>query len=334
MATTQLADVIIPEVYSDYEAVNSPEKTAFFQSGVVTSNALLNQKANSGGDAVNIPFWKDLDATAAPNESTDDPTDIAAPGKLTAGKQVAYNAYLNNGWSASDLAGELAGSDPMARIKDRVEAYWARQWQRRIIGAVNGVIADNEDNHSSDMINDVSVEIVGSQTADTRFTRANFVDAAFTLGDSFANMGVIAMHSAVYKTLVNLEDITFIKDSIGNLTIPTYQGHRVVVDDGMPSRAGDTSGVVYTSVLFGAGAFGYGAGSPRVPVEVEREAAQGEGGGIETIWTRKTYLLHPFGYAQTAPAAVTHTPTELATAATWTRVVDRKNIPMAFLITN
>jgi hypothetical protein len=35
MASTQLSDVIIPAIYADYTAVNGPEKTAYFESGVI-----------------------------------------------------------------------------------------------------------------------------------------------------------------------------------------------------------------------------------------------------------------------------------------------------------
>jgi hypothetical protein len=35
MALTQLSDVIVPEIYLSYTAVNGPEKTALWQSGVV-----------------------------------------------------------------------------------------------------------------------------------------------------------------------------------------------------------------------------------------------------------------------------------------------------------
>ncbi len=63
MALTQLSDVIIPEVYSSYESVDSPEKTAFFESGVIVSNDMLNQKANRGGKNIDIPFGNDLDGS-------------------------------------------------------------------------------------------------------------------------------------------------------------------------------------------------------------------------------------------------------------------------------
>jgi len=112
-------------------------------------------------------------------------------------------------------------------------------------------------------------------------------------------------------------------------------GLRVIVDDSMTVTAGSTSGFKYTSVLFGEGAFAYGDGAPLVPVEVERQEAQGNGAGVETLWTRKTWILHPSGYQNTGtPASFSFTPAELAADAAWSRVVERKNVPLAFLVTN
>ena len=119
------------------------------------------------------------------------------------------------------------------------------------------------------------------------------------------------------------------------LTIPTYMGLRVIVDDGLPVAAGSTSGFKYTSVIFGEGAFGYGDGAPINPVEVERQQAQGNGAGVETLWTRKTWILHPFGFQNTGtPAAVSFSLAELALDAQWSRVIERKNVPISFLVTN
>lgn len=335
MATVQLADIIEPQVFMDYQTNDSPERTAFYQSGVVTQNALLNQKANTGGKIVDLPFWNDLDQTVEPNLSSDNPASSATPGKITAGEQVARIAYLNNGWSAADLAGEIAGSDPMARIRARTDVYWMRQWQRRLIQTAMGILADNEANDSGDMVHNVATDAVGAPAAAELFSRSNFTAAAFTLGDAFENTGVLAVHSVVYQTMVDNEDITFIQDSNGSMTIPTYLGRRVVIDDGMPAVAG-TNRITYTSILFGAGAFGFGEGMPRVPVEVEREAAQGDGAGVETLWTRKTYLLHPAGFKFTSASVAGNSATlaELATAGNWDRVIERKNVPIAFLKTN
>jgi len=336
MATVQLSDIIDVKVFQDLPAVNSPEKSAFFESGVVTRNALLDNIATAAGKTAELPFWKDIDATVAPNLSTDNPATLATPDKIVQGEQIARKAFLNKGLSAADLASELAmGSRAMDQIRARVDAYWLRQWQRRLIASCNGVLADNVANNSGDMVINVAAEATGSQTATTKFNRDTFTDAVYTMGDAADALRAIAVHSSVMKQMVKNDDIVYVPDSQGRLTIPTYMGLRVIVDDGLPVVAGTTSGFKYTSVIFGEGAFGYGDGAPVVPVEVQREANQGNGAGVETLWTRKTWILHPFGYQNTGtPASVSFSLSELAADAAWSRVVERKNVPISFLVTN
>lgn len=336
MATVQLSDIINVTVFQDLPAVNSPEKTAFFEAGVVTRNSLLDSIANQPGKVAELPFWKDLDGSSEVNYTTDNPSDVAVPQKVTQGEQIARKAFVNKGWSSSDLASELVmGAKSMEHIRARTDAYFMRQWQRRLIATCNGVLADNVAANSSDMVINAAVESTASQTASTKFNRDSFTDAVYTMGDAADALRAIAVHSAVMKQMVKNDDIVYIPDSMGQLSIPTYMGLRVIVDDGLPVVAGSTSGFKYTSVIFGEGAFGYGVGSPTTPVEVEREAAQGNGGGIETLWVRNTWLLHPFGYQQTGtPAGNSFTLAELAAATSWSRVIDRKNVPISFLITN
>lgn len=336
MATTRLSDIIDVKVFRDLPQVDGPEKTAFFDAGIVTRNGLLDDIASGPGKIVELPFWNDLDGSVEVNYSTDNPASSATPQKINQGSQIARKAFVNQGWQAADLASELAmGGTAMEAIRARTDRYFARQWQRRLIAACNGLLADNVAANSGDMVVNVAAEATGSQTADTRFNRDAFTEAAFTMGDAKSGLTAIAVHSAVHKQMVKNDDIVYIPDSQGQLTIPTYMGLRVIVDDGMTVTAGTTSGFKYTSVLFGAGAFGYGVGSPEVPVEVDRGAAAGDGGGIETLWVRNTWLLHPFGFQQTGtPAGVSFTNTELQAATSWARVLDRKLIPMAFLVTN
>ncbi|MDT8321520.1 MAG: hypothetical protein RQ826_13425 [Xanthomonadales bacterium] len=341
MATVQLSDIIDVTVFQDLPAVNSPELTAFFESGVATRNPLLDQLANAAGRTAELPFWRDIDPDVAPNLSSDNPASSAIPAKVNQSEQTARKAFLNKGLSASDLASELAlGPRAMEHIRSRVDTYWTRQWQRRLLAATNGVLADNVASNGSDMVHDAAGATNADVSATTVFTRQNFTSAAYTLGDQVDGIQAIAVHSVVHKRMVDNDDIDFIRDSQGNLVMQSFLGRRVIVDDSMPftpaaGTLGTDAAPRYTSVLFGAGAFGWGNGSPEVPVEVQRDADQGDGGGIETLWTRRTWLLHPFGFQNTGtPAATSFSPAELAAAGTWSRIVDRKSVPISFLITN
>jgi hypothetical protein len=336
MATTRLSDIIDVTVFQDLPQVDGPEKTAFFESGIVTRNGMLDTLANSPGKIAELPFWNDLDGSVEVNYSDDNPANSATPQKIVQGEQIARKAFVNQGWQAADLASELAmGGTAMDAIRAKVDRYFSRQWQRRLVASANGILADNVANDSGDMTVDVAAEAVASQTADTKFNRDVFTEAVYTMGDAATDLSAIAVHSAIMAQMVKNDDIVYIPDSQGRLTIPTYMGLHVIVDDGMTVTAGTTDGFKYTSVIFGSGAFGYGVGAPETPVEVEREAAQGNGGGIETLWVRNTWILHPFGFQATGtPAGESFTNTELAAATSFDRVLDRKLVPMSFLITN
>ena len=87
-------------------------------------------------------------------------------------------------------------------------------------------------------------------------------------------------------------------------------------------------------MFFGTGAFGYGEGTSTNPVEVQRDALGGNGGGSEIIVERKTYILQPAGFSWKGEEDPNKTPTiaQYANAANWERVFDRKLVPFAAVI--
>jgi hypothetical protein len=144
------------------------------------------------------------------------------------------------------------------------------------------------------------------------------------------------MHSVVYGRALEQNLIQFIQPSELSPIIPTYQGKVVLLDDGMPVETVG-SNQVYTTILYGPGVFAYGNGAPLVPVETFRDPSSGNGAGQDTLFERRTFLLHPFGFAADASVVVSDggpSLAELRAANLWSRVVDRKNVAMAFLRTN
>ena len=334
----QLSNVIIPELFLEYGEVNSPERVALLQSGVIRTDGELDAIANRGGQITTMPFWNDLDSTVEPNVSTDNPAQVATSQGVNAGDMTVRIADYNQQWSAADLAGMLAGSDPMRRIRERTDMYWARQWQHKLVATCEGVRLGNIANNSSDMVIDISLPSAGTVTSANLFNHGSFVDAAFTMGDRYDDVAAIAMHSSVYKTLEKAELITFVQPSTVPLQVPYYGKLPVIVDDGCPQIVDShNSGVFkYVTYIFGRGVIAFGQGDARVPVEVFRWPSQGNGGGVEELHLRKRWIIHPSGHSFTSASVASISPinAELATASNWTRQVPRKNIPLAFLITN
>lgn len=341
----QLSDVVIPEVYRSYTAIDNPEKSAIITSGIVSRSTLFDQIARSGGKNSILPFWKDIDPSIEPNYSNDDPEDEAVPHGITTGSMNTRKAFVNQSFREMDLVQELAGASPMQHIKNRFGTYWTRQQDRRLSAMCVGIFKSNISKNSSDMV----VDITGKTGADAVFGSDAFIDAAFTRGDQADGFAALMVHSIIMARMVKNNDIVYIPDSQGLLTIPTYKGHRVVmVDNPYLIWSGTGAATKFLSIIFGQGAIGFGnadgsnfavgEGIPKVDVETYREPQKGNGGGAEAIIERKTWIMHPFGFNWTDPsggAALTEfSPkySDLITAGPWTRVVDRKLIPMAAII--
>ena len=138
MAQTQIADVVVPAEFTAYQVENSLISTALFQSGVAVRNGEMESQLQAGAEQFTIPFWGDIGENEA-DITNDDPTIQSTPLKITAAKQIVRKSFLHQSWSEMSLASELSGSDALARIQSRVQAYWDRQWERRLIASLLGV---------------------------------------------------------------------------------------------------------------------------------------------------------------------------------------------------
>src|SRR5690349_692070 len=153
MALTQFTNVILPEVYIDLPAVNSPEKHQLVQSGLVLNDAMFNDIINNqASERPNLPFWNDLDLTSEANYS-DDSENSVTPSNVTQSKMSARVCYLNKSYKAADLVKQRIKSDPMQQIRNRFGNYWMGQFQRRVSATLLGVLANNVANNSGDMVN-------------------------------------------------------------------------------------------------------------------------------------------------------------------------------------
>ena len=109
-----------------------------------------------------------------------------------------------------------------------------------------------------------------------------------------------------------------------------------MVDDGLHVVAGSTSGFKYTTVFFGQGAVALGQGDVSTVSDKETETDRDILAGDDILVHRWHTIMHPRGVAFQNASVAGSSPTnaELATVTNWSRVYDRKNVQLAFLVTN
>jgi len=335
---TRIADMIVPEIFQSYIQQITTEKSEIVRSGAMIESGVINQFLMGAGNTFQIPGFRDLDNDE--ERVTNDSSDPSIThNKNETEQETVVRLSRNNSWSSSDLASELTGADPMMAIMQRVGAYWTRRLQRCFISVVQGVFADNDanpntpsgsgvgkaygaDNHAA---GDLTHNIAGSSYTRgiTDFSAEAFVDATATMGDSQDMLSMVMVNALVYSKMKKNNMIDFVADSMQQISIPTFLGHRVIVDNAVPTTNG-----ISDTWLFAPGAFEYGMGSPMTPVEVYRAPEKANGGGQDELYNRVVWCLHPVGhrYVGTNGTQGGPTNTQLSAATSWSRVFAERNM--------
>ena len=315
MAYTLLTDMIVPEIFNPYMREQSIHLNAFWQSGIVRPVADLNF-GNRGGLTIQMPFFKEIDGEA---QLLDDTQNLSVS-NIDTGKDVAVQHARALVYGASDLSAAISGSEPMQAIASYVAGNWSVVFTNQLIATLTGALGALAD--ESEPVNSYDISSLSGSAA--FIDGASFIDAAQMLGDAKGQIVAVGMHSAVEAHLAKNDLIEFIRDSEGRLVMSTFMGKRVIVDDAMVPA----SGGIYTTVLFGDGAVGFGEGEPKVPTETDRFALTA--GGEEFLVTRRHYVMHPRGIKWNpqsgVPARMTPSNTELSDKDNWERVYESKNI--------
>jgi len=222
MAVTKIANVIVPELFVPYVIKRTAELSTLLQSGIVTANPVLDQLISGGGATIQMPHWNDLSGNS---EVLSETSSLTAQ-NITAAKEIAPVLLRGKAFGATELAGCLAGSDPMKAIGDLIAEWWNRDEQTTLINVLNGVFqANNMDALVSDITGQVGASAISANAV---------LDAKQLLGDAANKLTGVAMHSATFTKLQKDNVIAFIPAAESKIQIPTYLGYKVIVNDNLP----------------------------------------------------------------------------------------------------
>lgn len=307
---TSVANLVIPTNTRDSIINLSKQKTAIWDSGIVTDLTSTLNVVGNAGTRVPLPFFNDL--TGDPENLVEDTALTVS--NITESQDIAVVAARGKAFGATDLAAAFSGEDPLGVIESLFGNWWKRAMQSELVnllqGTLNSTVTPNK-------VYDISAE--SGELAN--ISASTLIDAKFTLGDSYSDLTAIIIHSQVHAALAKLNLVDVVREADQSFEILKYgtgNGVRVITDDGVPV-SGSGAGTTYTSYLFGPGAVAFADAPVPVPVETFRDELKSQGG----IINRRHFVLHLRGVKfDGSPAATSPTRAELTNAANWTQVYD------------
>lgn len=328
MAKVDLSSVVTPEsvtgVLLPYVNQTAYEKGAIISSGIATTDNALEFPSTHkvrGGKVISVPMYKRLTAGNYDDEVLNDASALTVQGIGTGYSTAAIHAR-GNAWSVNDLAGYVAGSDPLVAIGDMVNEYWASKAQKVLLSTLKGVF---DSASMSGSLNDIS----GKSGDDGKVSSGAMIDTIYALGDKQEGLTAVMMNSAVMKELVKQNLISTVRDAEGKILYSTYLEKRVIVDDALEPISLSSGKKAYELYFFGNGAFSYTIDTENTAMEMDRDILAGD----TVMAMRRYFVMHPRGMSWIGTSAgFTPTNAELEVGTNWDLADNRKNVAITKLV--
>lgn len=290
-----------------------PQRAELINSALAARGPEVEALARGGSDLATIPYLNVLDSSVF-NISNENADKRGETGKLTASKFMARRLNLNFGWKATDLTKMKAMYDVTGGVRAGIAQYWndvsmdmATSSIKGALDSASNLTIERGDNSAPTDIKEIYKGLASAEELATEFN-------------------VMIIHPIRYAELQGDNAIAY--DS--NTRFEVSQGFRII----RSTRFGADTTILARS---GALAFGF-VDAPFVQgTEVERHAGGGNGVGAETLWSRRSMVVHPQGFKYVgdaeepagadAAAKAAALRAELADGANWELAVDKKNAP-------
>lgn len=324
------------EVFGKYlETVPRIKQNAFLKAGVfnVRQNLKSMLTEQTGGNYISVPM---VGLLGGDEINYDGNTPITADGIDTyLQSMIVYGRA--KAWKENDFTYDITGKDFMVEIARQVADYWDDRQQDTVLAILKGIFVGTNafsTNHTLDITGETK-SVVDPTTLNNAIQKA--------AGENKNIFSLAIMHSQVATNLENQGLLEYAKGTDANgiqkdLTLATWNGRTVLIDDSVPTAAsGDDT--VYTTYILGKGAFDYCNVGAKVPSETARDPFTN--GGIDTLITRQRKLIAPRGisFVQPSTPLVSPTNSDFETAARWALVknsangvIDHRSIPIARIV--
>ncbi len=317
--------VTIPEHFSKYVVDRTTELNTFINSGVASPDERVGQLINGspeGGRFIYLPSFNPLSGDSEVFGEEDVNIDGIDTKEAKATLLIRQKA-----WGSTDLAAVMSGADPMGAIAQLVADYRNTEEQKVYLNILKGLFAAG--GALTGHLNDISA-LEGDKAL---ISNGATLDTKQALGDHYASLGMVFMHSAVYTYLQKngmISRTPIFDPSKSPIEMEEYLGYRIKVDDGMPVTDG-----VYDTYFLGKNSFIRQDGSPKgfIGVETDRDKL----GAKNILINRWCQIIHPRGLSWKSDGTYTNPKhkypdfVDLAKPENWELNADHKKVALACL---
>ena len=333
-------------------------KTELAKSGAVGANeqargALSNQ---TGALYARVPYFGRISGKTSKNN--DGATDIDSTATTTY-EQGFVVARRMDAWTERNFSTNItAGVNFMDNVAAQIADYKMEVKQAMLLAILSGVFGMStsagtavQKTAAKEFLAKHIYDITG-KAGDEAMVGASTLNAAMqqACGDNKSIFKLVIMHSAVATNLENLHLLKYLTytDADGiqrDLSIGTWNGRLVLIDDGMPTEEvaadsgnGTAAYTKYTTYVLGEGSIVLDDIGDSVPYEMSRDPKTN--GGQDTLYVRDGFICGVQGLSFEKPASITASATndDLSTGANWsiindgTNAIPHKSIALAKII--
>ena len=328
-----------PQAFGVYvDRIPNVTKNELAKSKAVGTNqnahdALSNQ---TGSLYARIPYFGRISGKTSQNNNG--ATDITSTSTTTFEQGFVVASRMDSWTERSFSKNITAGVDFMDNVAAQIADYKFEVRQDILLAILKGIFSMKSsgstvpekaakeflDKHVFDITKETKPEdnVVNSSTLNKAIQKA--------CGDNKNIFKLVIMHSEVATNLENMKLLKYMTytDADGierDLTLATWNGRLVLIDDSMPTETvSDGNYTAYTTYVLGEGSIVLDDIGDSVPYEMSRDPKTN--GGQDTLYVRDRYICGVDGISFEKPSSITASASnkDLETGANWNIINDGK----------
>ncbi len=308
-----------PEAFGHYiNRIPNTTKTELAKSGAIGTNedARTALATQSGSLYSRVPYFGRISGDTSQNN--DGATDITSTNTTTYEQGFVVASRMDSWTERSFSKNITSGVDFMDNVAAQISDYKMEVKQAMLLAMLEGVFSMKTTGISvsakaAKEFLEKHVYDISKNAGEDAFIGASTLNKAIqkACGDNKNIFKLVIMHSEVATNIENIRLLKYLTytDADGvqrDLSVATWNGKTVLIDDGMPTQEmteGDNTYIAYTTYVLGEGSIILDDIGDAVPYEMSRDASKN--GGQDTLYVRDRYICGVDGISFEKPASCT-----------------------------